>query len=301
MNYYNEIKNELISNEIYKKVKDYSKNKNDLETYYKVGKLLFDAGKHYGEGIIKEYSNRLTTELGKGYTFTSLTRMKKYYILSKVATVSQVLTWSHYVEVLSIKNINEIEYYLNIAGKENLSVRELRTRIKLKEYERLDENTRLKLIRKAETNVSDFIKNPIILSNPNNYEENKEYALKQIILDDIPAFLEQLGEGFSFIKDEYKIKLGNNYNFIDLLLFNYIYNCFVVVELKITKLKKEHIGQIKLYMNYIDENIRKINQDKTIGIIICKEDDKYVIKYCSDDRIYQTKYILDNKEKDYVL
>ena len=102
----------------------------------------------------------------------------------------------------------------------------------------------------------------------------------------------QLGYGFTYIGTEYKIKIDGRYNYIDLLLFNIEYNCYVVVELKITELKKEHIGQIQVYMNYIDENIKKINQDKTIGIIICKQDNKYVIKYCSDERIIAREYEL---------
>ena len=104
--------------------------------------------------------------------------------------------------------------------------------------------------------------------------------------------MKELGNGFSFIGNEYKIKLGNNYNYIDLLLFNYEYNCFVVVELKVTELRKEHIGQIQVYMNYIDSNLRKISQDKTIGIIICKKENKYIIEYCSDDRIIAREYEL---------
>lgn len=100
MNYYNEIKSEIINNEITNNVKDYSKNKSDLNTYYNIGKLLTEAGKHYGEGIVKEYSIRLTKELGKGYTFTALTRMKKFYMLiTKLATVSQQLTYGHYIEL----------------------------------------------------------------------------------------------------------------------------------------------------------------------------------------------------------
>ena len=106
-------------------------------------------------------------------------------------------------------------------------------------------------------------------------------------------FLTELGDGFCYIKSEYKIKLGDRYNYIDLLLFNYIYNCFVIVELKVTELRKEHIGQINLYMNYIDKNIKNIYQDKTIGIIICKRDNKFVMEYCSDDRIYRTTYVLN--------
>ena len=115
------------------------------------------------------------------------------------------------------------------------------------------------------------------------------------------GFLPELGEGFCFIRSEYKIKLGKNYNYIDLLLFNIKYNCYVVVELKVTELKKEHIGQIKMYMNYIDKNVKTIYQDKTIGIIICKNDNKFVMEYCSDERIFETTYLLLNKQVQYEL
>ena len=242
MNYYNEIKNQFINNEITKRVKDYGKNKSDLDTYYNVGKLLVEAGKHYGEGIIKEYSKKLTFELGKGYNFSALTRMKKFYLMyEKVATVSQLLTWSHYVELLKFEDINKINYYIDISIKNNLSVRQLRDKIKSNEYERLPDKTKDKLITQNDLEVTDFIKNPIIIKNNYNYEEISEKMLKKLILEDMDNFLEELGEGFCYIKNEYKIKLGNNYNYIDLLLFNYVYNCFVVVELKITELKKEHI------------------------------------------------------------
>ena len=104
-------------------------------------------------------------------------------------------------------------------------------------------------------------------------------------------FLKELGPGFSFIGSEYKIKIGDTYNFIDLLLFNYKYNCFIVVELKVNELKKEHIGQTEIYMNYIDKNLKTINQNKTIGIIICKKDNKLILSYCSDKRVFTTRYI----------
>ena len=120
-----------------------------------------------------------------------------------------------------------------------------------------------------------------------------ERILKELILEDLDNFLKELGSGFCYIENEYKIKLGNRYNYIDLLLFNIKYNCYVVIELKVTELKKEHIGQINLYMNYIDKNIKSINQDKTIGIIICKKDNYFVMEYCSDDRIYRTTYVLN--------
>ena len=138
MNYYNEIKRELIDNEITKRIKKYSINKSDLTTYYNVGKILNEAGKHYGEGIIKEYSDRLTNDWGKGYSKRNLWLMLRFYDLNeKVQTLSAQLTWSHYCELLSIKNINKIRYYMYITEKNNLSVRELRSKIKSNEYERL--------------------------------------------------------------------------------------------------------------------------------------------------------------------
>ena len=301
MNYYKEIKNELINNEVYKRVKDYSKNKNELSTYYNVGKLLIEAQggedkAKYGNALIKEYSEKLTNEIGRGYTFSALSRMRQFYLLSeKIATLSQQLTWSHYCELLVFDNVDEINYYIKQTEIYNLSVRELREKIKSKEYQRLDDNTKLKLINKEETVVSDFIKNPIVIRNKYNIDKESitEKILQRLILEDIPSFLKELGEGFTFVENEYKIKIGNTYNYIDILLFNYIYNCFVVIELKVTELKKEHIGQIQIYMNYVDKNIKTINQDKTIGVIICKKDNGYYIEYSSDSRIYHKEYILN--------
>ena len=291
MNYYENIKEELINNEVYKKVKDYSKNISDLKTYYNVGKMLSEAGKHYGEGIIKEYSKKLTNELGKGYTLSSLKRFRQFYILlTKGATMSHQLTWSHYSELLPVNNIDKINYYIKITEEQNLSVRKLRDKIKNNEYERLDNSTKEKLKKEEKLQVQDLVKNPIILKT--NKEIIKEKALQQLILEDMSSFLKELGNGFSYIDNEYKIKIGNNYNYIDLLLFNYIYNCFIVIELKVTELKKEHIGQIETYMNYIDKNLKTINQDKTIGIIITKKDNKFIMEYCSDKRILNTTYEL---------
>ena len=293
INYYNEIKTELINNEITKRVKDYSRNRSDLTTYYNIGKLLKEAGKHYGEGIIKEYSRRLTSEFGKGYTFTSLTRMKKFYnLIEKLATVSQHLSYGHYVELLPYSDMDKINYYIKITEEEKLSVRELRKRIKSNEYERLDEETKKKLKNKEELKVPDLIKNPIQIRNTSNYNEISEKVLQKLILEDIPSFLKELGNGFSFIDNEYKIKIGDRYNYIDLLLYNIKYKCYVVVELKITELNSNHTGQIQKYMNYIDKNIKSIDDNKTVGIIICKKENKYVIEYCSDDRIIAREYEL---------
>ena len=230
MNYYNEIKSQIINNEITKRVKDYSKNKSDLDTYYNVGKLLSEAGKHYGEGIIKEYSIKLTKEIGKGYGVSNLKRMRQfYYIIEKGVAMPHQLSWSHILSLLPINNINEINYYIEVSIKQNLSYRELRNKIKNQEYERLDESTKLKLITKEENKVSDFIKNPILIKNSYNYKEISEKILQKLILEDIPSFLDELGTGFTFIRNEYKIKIGDRYNYIDLLLFNIEYNCYIVV------------------------------------------------------------------------
>ena len=293
MNYYSKIKQELINNEINRKVKNDSINRSDLNTYYNVGKMLSEAGKHYGEGIIKEYAKELTSELGKGYTISNLKRFRQFYhLIEKGATMSHQLTWSHYSELIPLNDIGIINYYVLQIIQFNLTIRQLRDRIKSKEYQRLDENTKKRLINKKENSVTDFVKNPILIKNSYNYTEISEKILQKLVLEDIESFMKELGNNFSFIGSEYKIKIGNTYNYIDLLLYNIEFNCYVVIELKVTELKKEHIGQIQVYMNYIDNNLRKINQDKTIGIIICKKDNKYVIEYCSDDRIMAREYEL---------
>ena len=295
MNYYNEIKTELINNEITKRVKDYSKNRSDLNTYYNVGKLLSEAGKHYGEGIIKEYSEKLTSDLNKKYSTRTLRRFRQFYVMFDIlkwSTMSTKLSWSHYSELLKLVNEDTINYYIKITEGQNLSVRELRTKIKNKEYERLDEETKKKLKNKEELKVPDLVKNPIQIRNTSDYNEISEKTLQKLILEDIPSFLKELGSGFSFIDNEYKIKMGDRYNYIDLLLYNIKYKCYVVVELKVTELNSNHTGQIQKYMNYIDKNIKSIDDNKTVGIIICKKENKYVIEYCSDDRIIAREYEL---------
>ncbi len=301
MNYYNEIKEQLINNEVYKKVKDYSKNRNELETYYNVGKLIIEAQggetrAKYGDSIIKEFSKKLVVEVGKKYNERTLRRIRQFYLFFKDENWSPMatrLTWSHYCEMLVLKDMNAIKYYFDICNMYNLSKRELRQKIKIKEYERLPIESKNKLQLKQEIKVNDLIKNPILIKNSYDYEKITEKMLKQLILEDIDNFLKELGSGFSYIENEYKIKIGDRYNYIDLLLYNIKYNCYVAVELKVTELKKEYIGQISTYMNYIDKNIKNVNQDKTIGIIICKKGNEFVMEYCSDGRIFETNFILN--------
>ena len=231
-------------------------------------------------------------EFGKGYTYTALSRMLKFYILfPNVAQVAQQLSWSHYIELLPLNDIHMINYYINLCINLKLSRNDLRMKIKSKEYERLPESTRNKLINKKELNIKELIPEPIIIKcNSLDKEKISEKVLHKLIVENIKEFMEQLGEGYSYIGDEYKIRIGESYNYIDLLLFNYIYNCFVVVELKVTELKSEHIGQIQVYMNYIDRNIKTIYQNNTIGIILVKRNNEFIIEYSSDNRIISRKY-----------
>ena len=293
MDFYNNIKELLIDNELTKRVKDYSKNKSDLTTYYDVSGLIKKAGKKYGEAIVKKYSEQLTKEVGKGYTVSALKRMRQFYmVIQKGATLSHLLSYSHYVELVVLDDINAINYYINAVISNKLTVRDLRKRIKNKEYERLDEDTRNKIVSNDDLELVDIVKNPILIRNTTGNYYITEKMLQKLILENLNEFLDELGEGYSYVKNEYKIKIGDSYNYIDLLLFNYIYNAFVVVELKVTELKKEHIGQTLVYMNYIDEHVKSINQNKTIGIIIVKEDNKFIMHYYKEGRMISREYEL---------
>ena len=292
MNYYNEIKQELINNEVYKKVKDISKNRSDLTTYYNVGKLLSEAGKNYGEGIIKKYSVRLTSELGKGYTPTRLRYFRRFYkVFLKYPTLSDKLSYSHYCEIIWFDE-SKMNYYIKITEENNLSVRELRQRIKNNEYERLDDKAKAMLIKKEEPKAEDLIKNPILIKNTYDTNNITEKMLKGLILENIDNFLKQLGVGFTYVGNEYPIKIGDRYYYIDILLYNIKDNKYVVLELKNTELKKEHFGQIKTYMNYIDKNLKTAEQNPTLGIILCKKDNKFVFEYVPNDNVIDREYAL---------
>ena len=300
--YYSNIKEELVQSVIDKKIDTYFTNRNELSHYYNVGKMIMEAqgGEErakYGNDLIKKFSKRLTYELGKGYSWRNLYNMRTYYLLTSKYKILQPvvakLTWTNISILLSIKDINEINYYIEQIEIYHWGKRTLQDKIKSHEYQRLSDETKNKLINKEEIDVSSYIKSTIYINTFNNDKENiSEKTLKSFILRDIENFLEQLGNGFTFIKSEYKIIIGNEPNYIDLLLFNYIYNCFVVVELKVVKSNKDHLGQVMVYKNYIDKHVKNINQDKTIGIIVCKQNDKYLIEYSSDSRIKITTYEL---------
>lgn len=148
MNYYNEIKNKIIDNEVYAKIKDYSRERNKVITYFEIGRLLTEAGSKYGDNIIDEYSKKLILEVGKKYNRRTLFRMKQFYNVfsnEKVSTMLTQLSWSHYLLLISLNDYNEIIYYIRVAKDNNLSQRQLQKRIKNSEYKRLPIETRSKI------------------------------------------------------------------------------------------------------------------------------------------------------------
>lgn len=195
-------------------------------------------------------------------------------------------------QLFSLTDNNEINYYAEQIEKRNLSKRQLEEIIKNREYERLPIETKNKLMNSEKINVKDLVPNPILIRNKNNIEIILEKTLHHLILEDIESFMKDLGNSFSFIGSEYKIKIGDRNHYIDLLLFNIKYNCYVVVELKVTEFKVEYIAQVQKYMNYIDKNVKEISNNSTIGILICKRENEFVIEYCSDDRIAVREYEL---------
>ncbi len=305
MNYYDEIKNILVDNAIGRKVREYKSNQKDLESYYNVGKLLVEAqgGEErakYGDGLIKEYSKRLTSELGKGYSTRMLKRMRLFYLLIQKGTPLAAqfkninTTWSNVCEIMQLKNIAEMKYYLDLSNKLCLTKRELREKIKSNEYERLDNKIKERLMAYEEVSVKDKIPNPVILEGLLYKNKLTEKIVQKWIDENQTLFCKSLGEGYSYIESQYKIKMGSNYNYIDVLLFNYISNSFVVVEVKVTELKKEHIGQIQTYMNYIDINLKKEFHNKTTGILLVKENNKWLIKYINNNDIVVREFITSN-------
>ena len=292
MNYYNEIKNKLIDNEVYKRVKDYSKERNTVITYFEIGRLLAIAGGKYGDNVIDEYSKKLTKEVGKKYNRRTLFRMKQFYNVfsnEKVSTMWTQLTWSH-LRLLFNLEIDSINYYIQVIISKKLSVRELEFKIKSNEYERLPIETKNKMKNEDRLEIKDLVPNPILIKNKNNIEVVTERILHNLILENIENFMKELGNAFSFIGSEYKIKIGDSYHKIDLLLFNIKYNSYVVVELKVTEFKAEYISQVQKYMNYIDKNVKEVSNNSSIGILICKKENRFVIEYCSLDSIVIREY-----------
>ena len=306
MNYYDEIKNILVDNAIGRKVREYKSNQKDLESYYNVGKLLVEAqgGEErakYGDGLIKEYSKRLTSELGKGYSIQNLKDMRKFYqFIQKgqplaVQFKNMNITWSNVCEIMRITNIEEIKYYLNLSNKLCLTKRELRLRIKSNEYNRLPVEVKEKLRSNEVVSTSEKVPSPVVLQDLKVDRKLTEKMVQTWIDENPIKFCNALGEGYTYCGSQYKIKIGVNYNYIDVLLFNVMDMNYVVVEIKVTELKKEHIGQIQTYMNYVDINLKKEFHNKTTGILLVRENNEWLIKYINGDDVTIRNFITSSE------
>lgn len=299
--YYEEIAHLIKRQEINKRVRKIEENNYLVTTYWNVGKLIVEAQggcyrAKYGNELIKKWSIKLTERYGKGYNYTNLSRFRQFYItFPKLATVSQ-LSWSVITILLTFKDENKRNFYINLCIKNNLSVRELRKEIKSNSYERLiNKEPKIDIITPTKYSITTGMKNPIMIPIQNAIKN--EHDLELSILSNLDFFFKQLGEGFLYAGHQFKISDGKNNYYIDILLFNYKLNCFVVVELKLRSLKKEDKAQIEYYMKLVDEQVKEVHHNKTIGIIISKESDKLIVNFIKREDIIPLSYELQERTK----
>ena len=276
-----------------------------LNLYWNIGKIIMNIqdGKKrasYGKSTLKELSDRLTKEFGTGFSVDNLERMRKFYTTIKIsATIMRKLTWSHYVELIKIKNDIERNYYLNECINCNWSVRELQRQIKTCIYDRLitkNYNTN-KLI----TESNEFIKNPYILEFLNLEKEKfSEKDLEKGILEHLRDFLLELGKGYMFVGNQKRIAIENNNYYPDLIFYNNILKSYLIIDLKIGKLTYKDIGQMQMYVNYYDKEIKNEDENNTIGLLLCKDKNKTIIKYTlnGNKNVYASKYMLHLPSKE---
>ena len=296
--YYVEIENYIKRNEINKKRRVLEENYDTLRNYWEIGKLLVEAQggvdhKIYGNTLIKKWSIEYTKNYGSGYSYANMARFRQFYESFSTFAPLERISWTNIKILLPIKDINKRNYYLNLCIEKNLSKRQLEKEIKVNSYERLiDKPKHIELIVPKEKNlITTNMKNPIIIKVDKNKEIRSEKDLELTILSEIEFILTQLGSGYTFVGSQYKI---NNY-YIDILLFNIKMNCYVVVELKLRNLKIEDKAQVEMYMKLVDENLKESYHSKTIGIIISKEQDKFVANFVRSDNLIPLTYEIINK------
>ncbi len=307
-NYYEEIEHIIIKNEINRKARMVEDNTDTLNNYWNIGRLIVEAQggesrAKYGNELIKEWSKKLSIKYGKGYDLSNLKRFRMFYLVfPKGGAVRHQLNWTQIRIILPIKNENKRNYYINLCIEHNLSSRELIKEIKSNSYERLvDKKDKIDIvIPKNNINVLTNLKNPIIISLNKNESINNEKELELKILSELQAFFRQLGNGYSLIGNEFKIVYNNTNYYIDILLFNYETNNFVVIELKLRELRREDKSQVKFYMELVDKNIKKPFHNKTIGIIISREQDKFIATFVGEEDIIPITYKLIEKESEYI-
>ena len=300
-------KKELIKlvekTEVNKGYHDYFKNKDLVNNYFEIGKLLIEAQggeEHdtYGNKLIKTWSAELTEKFGKGYDASNLRRFRQFYSEFKMCgPLGHILTWSNIRILLPIKNENKRNYYINMCIKKNLSKRALEKEIKNNAFERLSladkENIKLISDKNEVLTIKDTLKDPVLITINEDLDNVSEEKLAKIIRKELEIFLLELGCGYTYAGKE--VRMGESY--CDLLFFNTEFLCYVVIELKTRKIKKEDIGQLEYYINYVDEDMKKESFNPTIGVLVAKEGNYLVMKYCTNKNIYKTTYKIINEKK----
>ena len=297
MNYYDEVNSYVKKVEIGKAIRETNANMELVECYWNVGRLIVEAqgGKEkakYGNELIKTWAEKLTEEYGKGYNYTNLSRFRQFYLdFPIVAPLGQQLSWTIIRTILPIKDENKRNYYINLCIANNLSKRELEKEIKSNSYERLEykpDKIDIVVSTKVPAIVNNF-KNPILLELKDK-EIKSESDLEKLIYSQLSYVFLQLGKGFTWVGNQYKVSDGNKNYFIDMLLYNVKYNCYVVVEIKCRKLKKEDKGQVEFYMNLVDNFVKEPSNNPTIGIIITKDQDKFVVNFVRSEKLVPLTY-----------
>lgn len=286
-----------------------------LNLYWNIGKIIVDKQggiekAKYGEGLIKKLSVKLTEEFGKGFSMQNLRRMRQFYLCyQKRSSVMSELSWSHYLELIKIEEPNKRNFYMNEAINSRWSVRELQRQKNSLLYERLliskDKNKVYELSIKGQTikEAKDIIKDPFVLEFL-NIKENSYYLesdLEKSILNHLKEFLLELGRGFMFVGSQVRITLEEDHFYPDLVFYNRILRCFVIIDLKMGKVSHKDIGQMQMYLNYYDRQIKSEDENSTIGILLCTDKNKTVVKYTLPEKnknIFASTYKLNLPSED---
>ena len=282
------------------------------KTYWDVGRQIVEfeqGGKKragYGERILKTLSKELIDEFGKGFSLTNLKQMKSFYLIyskgQKVSDLLFKLSWSHYVRLMTIKNSDERKFYEIECEKNSWSLRELNRQFDSALFERLvlskdkegvrELSQKGQLVEKAE----DALKEPYVLEFL-GLEESCKYSegeLETAIISNLEGFLLELGRGFTFVARQKRITNKSEHYFIDLVFYNRLLKCFFLIDLKIGKLTHQDLGQMQMYVNYFDREIKEDDENKTIGVVLSKENNKFVVEYTlpKDIQVYAKQYQL---------
>jgi len=281
-----------------------------VEAYWMIGKRIINEeqqGQHkakYGKRLIEDLSTSLTSDFGKGFSYANLYNCRQFYLKFTdqeiLYTLCRELSWSHLRLIMRVSSIKAIEYYCNEARDENWTVRELERNIKSHSFQRLlsSQTKPFDKTKKHETEKNkllDFIKDPYVLEflQLPEHEKAKESKLEQAIIDELQKFLLEMGKGFSFVGRQMRISTETSHFYIDLVFYNYLLKCFVVIDLKTGKLNHQDIGQMDMYVRMFDDLKRDADDNPTIGIILCDSKDETTVKYSvlqENEQLFASKY-----------